>query len=210
MLLYHQELAEFIVNGQTVWAISMVVVHSKRVMYVTGRGGSLQKGLADYLSSITDDFYGIAVDITFLRQEPLKQVAFIQAKIKEDPSRLVIANSYGAYLTLQALVEAKDIPNTVLLFSPVLGIAQAKDRMYLSRPPLTKRLATAFETSKVSNPSNMRVVIGSDDELYNEQQIKLINDYFGASTVVVLPNEGHMLSHAAVKDTIAELYEGVI
>ena len=114
----------------------------------------------------------------------------MQAKIKEDPSRLVIANSYGAYLTLQALVEAEDIPNTVLLFSPVLGIAQAKDRMYLSRPPLTKRLATAFETSTVSNPSNMRVVIGSDDELYNDQQIKLINDYFGASTVVVLPNEG--------------------
>ena len=169
------------------------------LMYITGRGGSLEKGLAPWLISIAHTFDGIAVDVQFLKQPPLTQVEQIQSKIIENPGRIVVASSYGAYLTLQALVDLKVTPKNVLLLSPVLGIAQAKDRMYMSRPPLTGRLKEAFETSSLAKPETFKVLMGNQDELYNQEQIALIDDYFGAGSAIILNDETHMLSHTAVK-----------
>ena len=39
----------------------------------------------------------------------------------------------------------------------------------------------------------------SQDELYNQEQIALIDDYFGAGSAIILNDETHMLSHTAVK-----------
>lgn len=169
------------------------------LIYITGRGGCLEKGLAPQLKSIADTFDGIAVDLQFLRQPPLTQVEQIQSKIAENSDRIVVANSYGAYLTLQALIDLKVTPKKVLLLSPVLGIAQAKDRMYMSRPPLTGRLKEAFESRSLAKPETFKVLMGNQDELYNKEQIDLIDDYFGVGSALILNEETHMLSHTAVK-----------
>lgn len=174
------------------------------LIYITGRGGCLEKGLALQLKSIADTFDGIAVDLQFLRQPPLTQVEQIQFRIIENPDRVVVANSYGAYLTLQALVDLKGTPKKILLLSPVLGIAQAKDRMYMSRPPLTGRLKEAFESRSLAKPETFKVLMGNQDELYNKEQINLIDDYFGAGSALILNDETHMLSHEAVKAFIEE------
>lgn len=178
------------------------------ILYVTGRGGSLDKGLAPELQKIADSFDGIAVDVPFLKQPPITQVEQIQSKIIENPDRIVVANSYGAYLTLQALVDLKVTLKKVLLLSPVLGIVQAKDRMYMSRPPLTGRLKEAFESNSLAKPETFKVLMGNQDELYNEEQIALINDYFGAGSALILDDETHMLSHEAVKAFIVEYVFG--
>ena len=81
----------------------------KSVFYITGREGSLNKGLALYLQSCTKQFDGIAVDVDFLRMQPLMQVETIQRALKADPDRLIVANSYGAYLTLQATKEVTSL-----------------------------------------------------------------------------------------------------
>lgn len=174
------------------------------MIYVSGRGGSLDKGLASYLSKLADSFDGVAVDVNFLKQTPLNQVEQIQSKIIENPDRVVVANSYGAFLTLQALVDLKVTPKKILLLSPVLGIAQAKDRMYMSRPPLTGRLKEAFESRSLAKPETFKVLMGNQDELYNKEQINLIDDYFGAGSALILNDETHMLSHEAVKAFIEE------
>jgi len=174
------------------------------IIYITGRGGSLEKGLAPWLKSFAHTFDGIAVDVQFLKQPPLTQVEQIQSKITENPGRIVVANSYGAYLTLQALVDLKVTPKKVLLLSPVLGIAQAKDRMYMSRPPLTGRLKEAFESNSLAKPEAFKVLMGNQDELYNQEQIALIDDYFGSGSALILDDETHMLSHEAVKAFVEE------
>ena len=174
------------------------------ILYITGRGGSLEKGLAPELNKIAHSFDGIAVDVQFLKQPPITQVEQIQSKIIENPDRIVVANSYGAYLTLQALVDLKVTPKKVLLLSPVLGIAQAKDRMYMSRPPLTGRLKEAFRSSSLVKPETFKVLIGNQDELYNQEQIALIDDYFGTGSALIFNDETHMLSHEAVKAFISE------
>ena len=174
------------------------------LFYVSGRGGSLDKGLAPALSKLADSFDGIAVDVPFLKKPPITQVGQIQSKITENPDRIVVANSYGAYLTLQALVALKVTPKKVLLLSPVLGIAQAKDRMYMSRPPLTGRLKEAFDSRLLAKPETFKVLMGNQDELYNQEQIALFDDYFGSGSALILDDETHMLSHEAVKAFVEE------
>ena len=176
------------------------------ILYVTGRGGSLDKGLSMYLKERADTFDGVAVDVSFLKQAPLAQVEFIQAKLKEKPERLIIANSYGAYLTLQSLVECSVRLKHVLLLSPVLGIAQAKDRMYMSRPPLTGRLKEAFETITVNAPDTFKILIGGQDELYNDQQLAYVESYFGKGSIIVLENESHMIEKSLISAFLDEQF----
>lgn len=178
-----------------------------RILYVTGRGGSLEKGLALYLASITNDFEGIAVDVPFLRQAPIEQIDAIRRKLEADPARLVIANSYGAYLTLQALVDLKTPPQKLLLLAPVLGMASAKDRMYLSRPPFTKRLSLAIQEGRVAKPDLMRIVVGDHDPLYDPNQFNEVATYFGTGTLSVIPGEGHSLSRDIIHTLLDWLTE---
>lgn len=53
------------------------------VLYITGRGGSLSKGLAAYFASSIKGFEGIAVDTQFLKWRPLEQVELIRQKMAE-------------------------------------------------------------------------------------------------------------------------------
>lgn len=181
-------------------SIKVIAVMLDKVFYITGRCGSLDKGLAKHLAETSNSFAGIAVDIHFLRQEPLTQVEQIRAAIEHYDGSAFIANSYGAYLLLQALVECPNPPKKVLLLSPVLGLATAKDRMYASKPPLTKRLQAAFENNTLTRPTNFSVIIGSQDAIYNEAQACALNTYFGESTVEVIEGEGHMLKPETVRD----------
>ena len=174
-----------------------------RILYITGRGGNLQTGLAEHLMTITDDFVGIAVDAPFLKQEPAVQIQVIQDKIRADTGRLVIANSYGAYLTLLALIDLEVIPEKILLLSPVLGTAKAKDRMYYSRPPFAKRLELAYLDDTLKRPKLMKVVMGDQDELYSSEQIDTINNYFGANTAQILAGQEHMLTAEAVQHFVS-------
>ena len=180
---------------------------NKQVLYITGRGGSLDKGLAVYLKSLSNGFEGIALDVAFLRQPPDVQVEHIQSKILEDSNRVIIANSYGAYLTLQAMVGLNSIKNSIVLLSPVLGVAQARDRMYMSRPPLTKRLQNSFFEGDLGRPKRLSVFIGKQDELFCKEQINLLNDYFGKGAVTTLDGESHNLSHTIVKEIVSATLE---
>jgi len=176
-----------------------------KILYITGRGGSLDKGLSVYLASITENFEGIAVDIPFLRQDPLEQVEAIYTRLASDPDRIVIANSYGAYLTLQALVDLKAPPKKLLLLAPVLGMAAAKDRMYMSRPPFTKRLKSAFSEERVAKPEWMRILVGDQDPLYNAEQFAEVGRYFGERVLGVIPGEGHGLDKQTIQYVIGEI-----
>ena len=177
----------------------------KSVFYITGREGSLNKGLALYLQSRSKQFDGIAVDVDFLRMQPLMQVETIQSALKADPGRLIVANSYGAYLTLQALIDLDITPEKLLLLSPVLGAAKANDRMYFSRPPLTKRLKSGLKNKTITKPKKIKIIMGDMDELYDSDTLTLFDSYFGGKVVNILPGEGHMITEEAVRNVLESL-----
>ena len=132
----------------------------------------------------------------------MHQVQIIQEKIKEEPTRPIVANSYGAYLTLLALIDIDVTPDMVLLLSPVLGAANAKDRMYYSRPPLTNRLEAALSNNTLIRPKVTKLIMGDQDELYSPERISTMDSYFGMETAQIVAGEGHMLSEQVVQEFI--------
>lgn len=173
-----------------------------KVLYISGRGGDHSKGLGGYLSTFVSDYSGISVDVSFLRQDIDDQIKAIRVSVNKCNGGTVIANSYGAYLTLLSLIDFEHELEQVLLLSPVLGKAVAKDRMYYSKPPATRKIAYAVAERRINLPEKSAIFIGDQDELYDPSLLATYAAMMGDHKVFVLPGEQHSLSKTAVQDIL--------
>jgi len=171
-------------------------------LYITGRGGDHTKGLGGHISTLVSDYRGISVDVPFLRQDIDGQLEVIRAAISDCSGGTVIANSYGAYLTLLALIDFEHQLEQVVLLSPVLGAAIAKDRMYFSRPPATKRLRDAVAEKRVNLPKRSAIFFGDQDELYDPPLLATYAEMIGEHKVFVLRGQRHNLDRDVVQDIL--------
>ena len=74
--------------------------------------------------------------------------------------------------------------------------------MYLSRPPLTKRLKAALKNKTITKPKKVKIIMGDMDELYDSDTLTLFDSYFGGKVVNILPGEGHMITEQAVRNAL--------
>jgi len=175
-----------------------------KVLYVTGRGGDHTKGLGGHISTLVSDYSGISVDVPFLRQEIDDQIKAIRAAITDLVDGTLIANSYGAYLTLLSLIDFEHQLEQVVLLSPVLGAAMAKDRMYYSRPPATARIRNAVQERRVNLPERSAIFIGDKDELYDPPLLATYAEMMGEHKVFVLQGERHNLAKDVMQDILRD------
>ena len=174
----------------------------KRVLYISGRGGDHTKGLGGHISTLVSDYRGISVDVPYLRQEIEDQIQVIREAITDCTGGTLIANSYGAYLALLSLIDFEHQLEQVVLLSPVLGAAMAKDRMYYSRPPATARIRNAVQERRVNLPERSAIFIGDKDELYDPPLLATYAEMMGEHKVFVLQGERHSLSKALMQDIL--------
>lgn len=174
----------------------------QRVLYITGRGGNHTRGLGGHISTLVSDYRGVSVDVPFLRQDIDEQIKAIRAEITECAGGTVIANSYGAYLTLLSFIDFEHEVEQVVLLSPVLGAAIAKDRMYYSRPPATGRLRIAVAEKLVSLPERSAIFIGDQDELYDQELLATYAEMMGEDKVFVLEGQTHNLDRDVLQDIL--------
>jgi len=173
-----------------------------KVLYITGRGGDHTKGLGGHISTLVSGYSGISVDVPFLRQDIDDQLSVIRAAISDCAGGTLISNSYGAYLTLLSLIDFEHQLEQVVLLSPVLGAAMAKDRMYYSRPPATVRIRNAVQERRVNLPERSAIFIGDQDELYDPTLLATYAEMMGENKVFVLHGERHSLSKATMQDIL--------
>jgi len=166
---------------------------NKSVLYITGRGGDHTKGLGGHISTLVSDYRGISVDAPFLRRDIDGQLEVIRAAISDCSGGTIIANSYGAYLTLLSLIDFEHELEQVVLLSPVLGAAMAKDRMHFSRPPATRRLRDAVQERRLNLPERSAIFIGEEDELYDPPLLATYAEMMGEQKVFVLSGQKHNL-----------------
>ena len=176
---------------------------AKKLRYITGRMGNAHGGLSVHLSTLSEDFDVLAIDAAFLRKRFEDQVQATRefCNIGEG---FIIANSYGAYLLLQSLIDQAPLPVRVLLLSPVLRRAVDRERLLFSRPPGEKMLRMAIETNRLGMPQHLEIVTGKDDEGCNWQLATEVAAKLGIM-ISVLPGEGHTISHNAVSRAVASL-----
>ena len=168
--------------------------------YITCRGGSGVGGLSAYLETLDDDYDVLPIDAGFLQQDIQGQIDTIRATIQLDTAN-VVANSYGAYLLLLALIDRPPLNIRVLLLSPVLGRAISEERMLLSRPPREATLHKAIAEQRLGMPNHLEIVTGEEDEICDPVLARQMGEQMGIP-VSILPNQGHMLEPSSVEGAV--------
>ena len=180
---------------------------TNKVLYITGRGGDHTKGLGGYISTLVPSYSGISVSIPFLRKNIDDQIAELRIAITNHGSGTLIANSYGAYLTLLSLIDFDHQLEQVVLLSPVLGKAMAKDRMYYSRPPASVRVSNAVQEHRLNLPNRSFIYIGDKDELYDKELLATFAEIIGEECIYVICGQRHNIDKDVMQDILkAVLY----
>ena len=169
----------------------------RALRYITGRGGNGKGGLSAHLATLSDDYDVLPIDPDFLAQDIQAQVDTVRAFTQLEDANL-IANSYGAYLLLLALIDQPPLNIRVLLLSPVLGRAISEERMLFSRPPRERTLHQAISEQRLGMPDHLEIVTGEDDEICDPALASQISEQLNIP-VSILPKEGHMLAPSSVE-----------
>lgn len=167
------------------------------ICYITGRYGAIETGLGEYLATLADEVFGVSLSRELMAEPPLDQVAAVaraldRAEAERSP---VIANSYGAYLTLQAMIGRGRLRTKVLLLSPVLGRIVTSTR--ISIPPLVNRLEQALESGKCA-AEWLEMHIGEEDEGFDAERFVSVSRKLKSNLTVTCPGERHSMTKKQV------------
>jgi hypothetical protein len=175
---------------------------SSRVIYISGRNGDASTGLGGWIKERRPDRIGLSINSKFLALDYDRQASTVSNLVKEfdNPDTLIVANSYGAYLLLQAILEIGDIASRVLLLSPVMGRGMLKSAMFMSRPPNERKIIEAEEKGSVIAGLRVSVHVGEHDDSVN---ICDISRRLGMVDIHVVPTAGHNLPSVYVQKIIS-------
>ena len=109
----------------------------------------------------------------------------------------VVANSFGAYLFLNAQSLIPPFPGKVLLLSPIVGEFAKPDQLTHFMPPYPTRLMDLATASKLPTPAKAEIHVGSEDWQSNPEQVSRLAELIQIPVHVVAGN-GHMLDHGYV------------
>ena len=176
------------------------------VFLITGRGGSLEHGLGAHLSSRFGAVTGISLSAEWLRQSHDDQIAAVMKCIAEaEAARApLIANSYGAYLLLLALLGQPPIDTSVMLLSPVLGTTVVSGTYF--RPPDARLFATAIEGA-LPKPRWLEIYMGEQDSGYMPDVWEKLIEALRPDRHVLFEGEGHTLSKELIEAQVGAFVE---
>lgn len=169
----------------------------KSICYIPGRYGTVKTGLGQFLATLADEVFGVSLSAEFLAQAPLDQVTAVARTLDraEAESAPVIAPSYGAYLTLQAMIGRGTLQARMLLLSPVLGRTVTSTR--ISIPPLAKRLEQALDAGGCA-AEWLEMHIGEEDEGFDAERFASVSPRLKSNLAVTYPGEGHSMTKKRV------------
>jgi len=170
------------------------------VTYITGRGGSPECGLGAHLAETYGVVGGLSLSADWFQRSHEEQVAQIRLQLADAAAARspVIANSYGSYLVMLALLDAPTLRTSVMLLSPVLGKAVIEGTYH--RPPGGKSFAAALE-GHIAKPAWLELFTGEADPHYAPETWAKLGTAIKPDRQEVLAGEGHSLS----KDLVAGL-----
>jgi len=167
----------------------------RTVYYLPGYGGRLHTGLGAGLLGRGLNVCGRATVGEFRAMPFADQVRAVADDLQTHfwhPDAHVVANSFGAYLFLNAQALLPSFPGKVLLISPILGAFTSVDEQMTFAPPRATHLRELAEAGQFRAPQRAEVHVGSEDW----QSVPSNVQAYGALTgivVTVAPGLGHML-----------------
>jgi predicted esterase len=181
---------------------------ANKIYLIPGRGDKLNDFIGNTLIEMGFEVYGREILSDFARLHFPQQLEIIKNDLKSQfwhQDAIIIGDSYGAYLLLQALVELAPFPGCILLFSPVLGKAIDKKNFIISSPPRSKKLLQLAEQKKFPIPRYLEIHTGAKDNGCDPQLAKKISALITGSKIYIVEGEGHRLNKNYIKNILAKL-----
>ena len=167
----------------------------KTIYYLPGHGGRLGTGLGEALLSRGYNVSGRETVGEFKDIPFSQQVAIIAEDLTthywQEDAR-VIANSFGAYLFLNAQALMSPYVGKVLLLSPIVGEFSNEDNGLGFIPPHSGRLAQLAGSGTYPVPRHCEIHVGEHDWQSNPANVTKLAGLLGLSATVV-QGGGHML-----------------
>ena len=168
--------------------------------YLPGYGGRVHTGLGQALLSRGVDLAGRETVGDFRGMRFMDQIETVAEDLqthfwREDAH--VVANSFGAYLFLNAQSLIPPFPGKVLLLSPIVGEFAKPDQLTHFMPPYPTRLMDLATAGKLPTPAQAEIHVGSEDWQSNPEQVSRLAELIHIPVHVVAGN-GHMLDHSYV------------
>ena len=180
-----------------------------KILYLSGRGGELDQGLGRYLKSRATEFGGIAFNDATVSHSFGDQITAVQQLLHDSAcdNTYLIANSYGCYVLLHALIDQPLMTTTkVLLLSPLLGRTHIRAQGFSSRPPRLKRLDAALKQGLIIKPHYLALIAGADDPICEPAELENVSGLLLADHCQTLPNQGHMIEHDVMDSVLTEFF----
>jgi hypothetical protein len=170
-------------------------MNPKTIYYLPGHGGRLETGLGEALLNRGYNVAGRQTIGAFNSIPFSEQIAIVAndltANYWHEESR-IIANSFGAYLFLNAQILLRPYVGKVLLLSPIVGEFSNEDIRMGFIPPHSGRLAQLAENGTYPIPLHCEIHVGELDWQSNPVNVTKLADLLGMKATIV-PREGHML-----------------
>ena len=177
---------------------------NESIYYLPGHGGRLETGLGEALMSRGYSVAGRQTIGDFKAIPFSEQIAIIARDLTENywhESARVIANSFGAYLLLNALTLVQPYVGKVLLLSPIVGEFSNEDIRMGFIPPQSGRLIKIAEKGIYPIPLRCEIHVGEFDWQSNPANVTKLAELLGLS-VSIVPGGGHVLNKRYVSDVL--------
>jgi pimeloyl-ACP methyl ester carboxylesterase len=172
--------------------------------YLPGYGGRVHTGLGQALLSRGVDLAGRETVGDFRNLRFMDQIETVAEDLQAHfwrENAHVVANSFGAYLFLNAQSLMPAFPGKVLLLSPIVGEFAKPDQLTHFIPPYPTRLMDLASAGKLPAPAKAEIHVGSEDWQANPEQVSKLGSLINVP-VHVVPDNGHMLDHGYVKGVL--------
>jgi len=168
---------------------------SEIVYYLPGWSGRLNTGLGQGLMDRGFDVSGRETRDQFRDLPFLDQVRLVANDLQKyfwTPESKVVANSFGAYLLLNALPQMPPYVGEILLLSPIIGTFEDEETARTFEPPYSERIRQQLDEGKIPRPLNIEVHTGSED--WQSSPSAVMNFFSKIEVpVTIAEGRGHML-----------------
>ena len=169
--------------------------------FLPGRGSSLNGRLGLELQSRGYELQGRGLEDDFAKLSFPEQVDCVASDLRELDGRdiPVIANSWGAYWALHALLQNQKSYSKTLLISPIIGAVRGEGRMF--KPPLSKVMERSIDESLFPD-IDLTVLVGSEDWQSPQKRCEEMCKAIGGD-IFVAEGKGHDLG----RETVVQLLD---
>ena len=173
--------------------------------FLPGRGSSLNGRLGLELQNRGYELYGRVLDGDFAKLSFPEQVDYVAADLRElDGCDIpVVANSWGAYWALHALLQNQKSYSRTLLISPILGAVRGEGRMF--KPPLSKVMERSIDESLFPE-IDLIILVGSKDWQSPSNRCKALCEA-AQGNLIVAKGKSHDLGRDVVVSVLDDWIE---